>query len=195
MWFYIGLAVVLVVAALVCYIKYTNSHFWKMKNSIDVMDKINATNDETLLAKAVVNCKSIKCQEAALNKISDSKILSEIASNPNCSAEIRDKAQSIIDKCEKAEKIKEIKEKIESKSIEDIAKMSFEDIYSYYKVGGETSILESWARSNKRCYKCGALLVNRVGDIPHYDSNHDYVEFVTENVSYLKCPKCNINII
>jgi len=84
----------------------------------------------------------------------------------------------------------EYRKKIEALNEEDLYKLSYEEINRYGKYYGNEGILRRWSLSNKKCYHCGEYLVHSVEDIPHYDANHDYVEYVRENVECLKCKNC-----
>jgi len=97
--------------------------------------------------------------------------------------------ESIVEKPQIDEKA-EYRKKIEALNEEDLYKLSYEEINRYGKYYGNEGILRRWSLSNKQCYHCGECLVHSVEDIPHYDANHDYVEYVRENVECLKCKNC-----
>lgn len=230
MVFSIIIIIAALIAAFICYNKYLNRNPWKLKNKADILDIINKTRDESLLAKIVLNTKHLDCQKAALAKITNSRLLKDIALNlAQCPVEIRKSALLRLDRTDLADAIDQLKSnnnpsldayindaemlikakelrargnflkgKIESQDIKITLDMPYEDINCYYTAANNSSrsayILESWSVKNKRCYICGGLMARSIEDIPHYDSNHDYVEYVAENVSCLKCAKCHLLI-
>jgi len=84
----------------------------------------------------------------------------------------------------------EYRAKIEAMNEDDLTSLSYEEIDRYGRYYGNEDILRRWSVSNNKCYQCGGSLVHSVEDIPHYDANHDYVEYVREDVECLKCNNC-----
>jgi len=79
---------------------------------------------------------------------------------------------------------------VEAMNENELASLSYEAIDKYGKYKGDEDILKRWSTSNNKCYHCGGDLKQSIEDIPHYDANHDYVEYVRENVECLKCKNC-----
>jgi len=104
-----------------------------------------------------------------------------------------DEPESIVKKPEIDEKA-EYRKKIEAMNEEELNKLSYEEIDRYGRYYGDEDILKKWSLNNKKCYHCGGYLNHSVEDIPHYDDNHDYVEYVRENVECLKCANCGLLI-